>query len=353
MKIEKAELAQKINKLKSIVPKKTVIPALQGILVQDGYLIANNIELTVKAKIEGTDGESFIIPEKAFDLINNLPDGVVEIASKNTGESFYITIKTDKIKNKYQTMDPDEFPMPNAAGDDGEEFAIKAEVLLSSMKRVSYAIQVNGNNQIMGALCLQASGGTLNFVGMDRHMLAWDKTSYDGEFELLIPKETVDKLLTIGITDDVLIRHNNHAATFSTREYEIYTRIVEGKYFKYTSLFKDSPLHTVVVRSELLDAMIRAKMCTDERNPVKFTMKNNELNIVIKDTITDYQETINLQEEMQEELTIGFNAKLVIDTLKAFDCHNIALKLESAKMPMIVEGEDSDFKAMVLPVALS
>lgn len=101
MKIEKAELAQKINKLKSIVPKKTVIPALQDILVQDGYLIANNMELTVKAKIEGTDGESFIIPEKAFDLINNLPDGVVEIASKNTGESFYITIKMDKIKNKY------------------------------------------------------------------------------------------------------------------------------------------------------------------------------------------------------------------------------------------------------------
>lgn len=353
MKIEKAELAQKINKLKSIVPKKTVIPALQGILVQDGYLIANNMELTVKAKIEGIDGESFIIPAKAFDLINNLPDGVVEIASKNTGEGFYITIKMDKIKNKYQTMDPDEFPIPNAAVDGGEEFAIKAELLLASMQRVSYAIPVNGNNRIMGALCLQASGGTLNFVGMDGHMLAWDKTSYDGEFELLISKGTVDKLLTIGITGDVLIRHNNHAATFSTGEYEIYTRIVEGKYFKYTSLFKDSPLHTMVVKSEFLDAMIRAKMCTDERNPVKLTMKNSELNIVIKDTITDYQETINLQEEMPEELTIGFNAKLVIDTLKAFDSHNITIKLESAKMPMIIEGEESDFKAMVLPVALS
>jgi len=36
MKIEKAELAQKIGKLKNVVPKKTTLPVLQGILVRDG-----------------------------------------------------------------------------------------------------------------------------------------------------------------------------------------------------------------------------------------------------------------------------------------------------------------------------
>ena len=79
MKIQKMELAQKLNKIKSVVPKKTTQAVLQGILVKDGYLIANNMEMTVKAKIEGTEGESFIIPERAFDLINNLPDGEMEI----------------------------------------------------------------------------------------------------------------------------------------------------------------------------------------------------------------------------------------------------------------------------------
>ena len=73
MKIQKTDLAQKLNKIKGVVPKKTTMPVLQGILVRDGYLIANNMEMTVKAKIEGTEGESFIIPERAFDLINNLP----------------------------------------------------------------------------------------------------------------------------------------------------------------------------------------------------------------------------------------------------------------------------------------
>lgn len=260
MKIEKSELSQKINKLKQIVPKKTTMPVLKGILVSDGYLIANNMEIAIKAKVEGTNGEYFIIPAKAFDLINNLPDGEVEIAPENKGGTFNITIKADKIKNKYQTMDPSAFPMPNVEGDGDGEFAIKAESLLTSMRRVSYAISSNEINQTMNTLCLQASGKTLNFVGSEGHVLAWDKVDFNGSFELLIPKGTVDRLLDIGIIGEVLIRHNKNSATFSTEEYEIHTRIVDGEYFKYAGMFKDFPMHTVVAKSELLDAMIRAKL---------------------------------------------------------------------------------------------
>ena len=37
MKIDKAELSQKIKKLKNIVPVKTYKTEIQGILVQNGY----------------------------------------------------------------------------------------------------------------------------------------------------------------------------------------------------------------------------------------------------------------------------------------------------------------------------
>lgn len=50
MKIQKTELATKLNQIKGVVPKKTTMPILQGILVKEGYLIANNLEMTVKAK---------------------------------------------------------------------------------------------------------------------------------------------------------------------------------------------------------------------------------------------------------------------------------------------------------------
>ncbi len=349
MKLQKAELAQKLNKIKGVVPKKTTMPVLQGILVMDGYLIANNTEMTVKAKIEGTEGESFIIPERAFDLINNLPDGEMEISATARDT---ITIKADKIKNKYQTLDYTTFPV-TAVQEDGNELTIKAEMLLESMKRVAYAVPAQNCNTIMTAMCLQASGGQLNFVGLDGHVLAWDKVDYEGEFELLIPKNTVDKLKTLGLSGEVQIKHSKTGAVFITDEFEVYTRLIDGEYFKYQRMFTDLPLHTVVSRMGLLDAMTRAKMCTEEMSPVKFELKGNSLNLSIKDSTTDYHETVDLQEEMEESLTIGFNARLVLETLKAFNCDNVGVSFGGPKMPMIVEAEDSDFKTIVLPVAIS
>lgn len=348
MKIQKTDLAQKLNKIKGAVPKKTTMPVLQGILVRDGYLIANNTEMTIKAKIEGTEGESFIIPERAFDLINNLPDGEMEISA---AAGNIITIKADKIKNKYQTLDPAQFPT-TASQDEGSELRIKAEMLLESMKRVSYAVPAQNTNTVMTAMCLQAAGGQLNFAGLDGHVLAWDKIDYDGEFELLIPKNTVDKMKSLGLSGEVQIRHNKTGAVFITEDFEIYTRLIEGEYFKYQTLFKELPLHTVVSRIALLDAMTRAKMCTEERCPVKFEMDGSALSLSIKDNTTDYHETIELQEDIAETLTIGFDARLVLETLKAFDCENVGLSFGGPKMPMIVEAEDSDFKTIVLPVAI-
>lgn len=349
MKIQKTILTAKLNKIKGIVPKKTTMPVLQGILVKEGYLIANNLEMTVKAKLDGTEDECFIIPERAFDLINNLPDGEIEI-SVTANDT--ITIKADKIKNKYQTMDCTTFPV-TAVQEDGNELTINSETLLESMKRVAYAVPAQNSNTVMTCMCFQASGGQLNFVGLDGHVLAWDKVDYEGEFELLIPKNTVDKLKSLGLSGEVKIKHSKTGAAFITDEFEVYTRLIDGEYFQYQRMFTELPLHTVVSRVDLLDAMTRAKMCTEERCPVRFELEGKSLNLSIRDSTTDYHETVDLQEEMTDELTIGFDARLVLETLKAFDCDNVGVSFGGPKIPMIVEAEDSDFKTIVLPVAIN
>ena len=99
--------------------------------------------------------------------------------------------------------------------------------------------------------------------------------------------------------------------------------------------------------------MTRAKMCTEERCPVRFELDGNSLSMSIKDKTTDYHEMVELQEDMAEALTIGFDARLVLETLKAFDCENVGISFGGSKMPMIVEAEDSDFKTIVLPVAIN
>lgn len=349
MKIQKAELAQKIGKLKGIVPKKTMTPILQGILVQNGYLIASNTEMTVKTKLEGIDDECFIIPQKAFDLINNLPDGEIEIAAE---KNEVVTIKAKKIRNKYQTMNPELFPTNKAIEENGAEFAISSEMLFGSMKKILYSIQSQASNRIMTTMCLQAAEGILNFVGTDGHVLAWNKVDYEGEFTLLIPKTTVEKMLSLGINGEISIRNNENSAVFITDDYEIHTQLFTGDYYQYQQMFTGLPLHTSIDRTEFLEAMTRAKVCTDEKTTVRFEFSSMALSISIKDSTTDYRETITLQEPLEQDVVIGFNVNLVIETLKSFDCENIGIQLAGGRQPIIVEAEDSDFRAVVLPVAI-
>ena len=348
MKIQKTVLAQKLNQIKGVVSKNTTMPILQGVLVKDGYLIASNLEMTIRAKIPSANEECFIIPERAFDLINNLPEGMIDISVSSEN---VMVISVDKIKNTYQTMEPTTFPILNIEGE-GSELTLKAEMLLKSIKRVSYAIPTQVSDPRMSSMFMQAKDGQLNFVGLDGHVLAWDKIKYDGEFELLISKSTIEKLKSVLSAGEVKIKYSDSMAIFSMEDFDICTRIVQGKYYPYCDMFKELPIHTFVVRSELLDAMIRAKMCTAEKSPVKFELSGNQLNLSIKDQATDYYEVIELLEDVSENFKIGFDAKLVIETLKAFDCEHVKISLHSSKMPMVIEANDSEFRAMVLPIAL-
>ncbi len=88
------------------------------------------------------------------------------------------------------------------------------------------------------------------------------------------------------------------------------------------------------------------------KEPAVFEMNEDKLNIRIADRLTDYQEEVKLQDPLPEPLKIGFDSKLVLETLKAFTCENIAMNFSGPKMPAVVEAEDSDMKAIVLPVMI-
>lgn len=289
MKVQKYEISRTIDKLKSIVQKNDQFPALGGVLVKDGYLIASNTEMTMQLKLEASKGSYFIIPMKAFDVIKNLPDGEVDIDTE--GENI-VVIKTKAIKNKYQSYPPEDFSFDITENPDAPGVVINGKSLMEAIGHVIYAAADSSSATQMMGVYFEGGENKIKLVALDGHVVAVDSIPTDGtaDMKLIVPKTVAKKLVSMGIIDDVAVTYTKNRAVFKSKEYTIYTRLIEGKYFDYDRFFMAGKMKTYVSRPELVAAMTRAKMCTEEKKPAVFEMNEDQLNIRIADRLTDYQE---------------------------------------------------------------
>ena len=347
MKIRKAELIKKLNMVKNIVPKKTTLPVLQGVVVENGYMIANDMEISASVKLEYEGADGFIIPMKAFDLISSLPDGDIEIEVEGNA----MTIKQKRIKNKCTTYDVANFPKPEKMTEEGHTFSIDSEIFVKAVKRVMFAVAVNEVNVTMTSMCLRAAGGKLNFIGLDGHVIAWDKIVYEGEFELLIPRTALERLTAMGLTGEMTISHTEKMAVFKTEDCTFSTRLVAGKYFEVEKMMGDLPIKVAVDRTDMLDALNRAKMCiVGENIPVRLGFNGGEVEVSTVSALSDYKESVGLLKDIDQELNIAFNSRLLINGLKSFDEKDVELDMATPKIPMYLKSEESEYFVVVLPI---
>lgn len=345
MKVQKYEIARVIDKLKSIVQKNDQFPALGGILVKDGYLIASNSEITMKVKLEASAGSYFIIPMKAFDLIKNLPDGEIDISATDKN---VVMIKIGAIKNKYQSYPPEEFNFDITEDPEADGVELNGKKIMEAIGHVIYAAADGGANTQMTGIYFEGTDSGVSLAALDGHVVAVDSVKAEGakDMKLIVPKATAKKLISMGVIDDVTLTYTKNSAVFKSDEYTIYTRLIEGKYFAYQKMFTEGEINTCASRTALIGAMTRAKMCTEEKQPAVFQIEDDVLNISIRDKLADYQEQVPLQETVCKSIRLGFDSRLVLETLKAFTCDNIALGFTSPRTPMI-GAFISDLGAMV------
>lgn len=232
MKVQKYEIARVIDKLKSIVQKNDQFPALGGILVKDGYLIASNSEITMKVKLEASAGSYFIIPMKAFDLIKNLPDGEIDISATDKN---VVMIKIGAIKNKYQSYPPEEFNFDITEDPEADGVELNGKKIMEAISHVIYAAADGGANTQMTGIYFEGTDSGVSLAALDGHVVAVDSVKAEGakDMKLIVPKATAKKLISMGVIDDVTLTYTKNSAVFKSDEYTIYTRLIEGKYFAY------------------------------------------------------------------------------------------------------------------------
>lgn len=350
MIIEKKEIASKLKVMKSVVPKSSYLID-SGVLVEGKTVNAHNGDMSITASLSTGTDTPFILPPKAIELIENLPNDKIEITP---GEN-RITIAVGKIVNKFQSSSPDGHlkwsdkitgeAVETAAGLEGKE-------LHEALNSILYAAApANDGRSILTGICMECDEGEMNLVACDGYRLSWRKIKHDSPIKMTVPREAIQKLLHMDLSGTVEIIYGESIATFKLPEYTLQTRLLAGEYINYKKLFPKYNNSIIVNRNALAASVSRAMICAESDSPnIDLDIEESTLSVKTKSSIGEYAEELATDSSISSPIRIRFNARFLVDCLKSYACDNLELSFGSPVQPMIVD--DGQLKSMVLPLRL-
>lgn len=357
----KDALSNGINIVSKAVPSKTTMTILECILIDatDGLikLTANDMELGIETKVEGTIHESgkVALDAKLFsEIIRKLPNNDV-------------TITTDEQYNTLITCEKAKFTVQGKGGEDfvylpyiekQKYICLSQFTLKEVIRQTIFAISPNDNNKLMTGELFEVHENELKVVSLDGHRIAIRKIelkeSYD-DVKVIVPGKTlneISKILSGDIAKEVFLFFTNNHIVFEFDDTVVVSRLIEGEYFRINQMLSsDYETKVTINKREFLDCIDRATLLVREndKKPVIIQIDDEMMQLKLSSIIGSMNEEITIT-KTGSDIAIGFNPKLLIDSLRVIDDEMITLYLINPKAPCFIKDEDEKYIYLILPV---
>lgn len=292
--------------------------------------------------------EQFMIPPKAIEMIERLPDGELEL----TGDDKIIHLKAKGVNGKYVTTAVADFPEIPVITGPTQSIKLDGDELQGKISAVVPAILDNPPREVMGGALFDADGNKLNIVSSDGVRLMHATMDYSGEFDMVVPKNALQKLLSVGLSGNVEVTYTANKALFKTDEYTLFTRLLEGDFVDYKAVKPAEKVITEIDRKSIISSLSRAVLCIDDKTPlpIEANFTDLQVNLKIHSPLLEYAETLPLERPVTEPVRIGMNTRFFLETLKAFGEDDVNISLGGSTAPMVLVGDG--LKAVLMPVIL-
>ncbi len=371
-KIAREEFLKGLQKVQGIVDTKGAMPILSNILIKtqpSGIdIFATDLDIGIKgsygAKII-SKGSATVSGRKLHEIVRELPDE--EIHLKSDKENNWINITCKKSTFKIACLPAEEYPAFPAYKEE-KDLCIEIDLLKEMLRKTNFSISTDETRYTLNGVLLESEGKDISMVGTDGHRLACIKKSngFDkkDKVEIIIPKKAQAELLKIleaGDSDQGngkktinISVEKNHAA-FKVDKMILVTRLIDGRFPNYRQVIPEDNNNNVVIDSELfLHALRRVAILADEKSRmVKFGVQKNLMTLV-----SDNSELGEAREEIDVEykgndITIGLNAKYVMDILNVINVEKIVFKLKDADSSCLITPTDNEnYRCIVMPMRI-
>jgi len=341
----------------NIINRKSTLPILGHICIRNGYILATDLETTVRMKL--SSDSNYTIP---LNLLKTILKARPKELDAEVLEESQVAIHYDTRRITFESLDTDEYP----AIPSGRFRAVgqwPKEVIRKLYEQLSYTSTDELKSALTGVYLHQNK--VLTACATDGHVLRWIK-NLDQEavsklkysFQGIIPRKSLQILSRIVKGEVRVAASKSHLRLKLNKDTEIFIRLIEGKYPDYASVIPGKFSGSVKLNRDALQALITDALpfVNRETKLGAFTV-NGDLAVAVEDAERNIQwdSTLPVNAQSGDDITIGLNLTYLEKILKGISADEVLWQYGSPLSAGILTGVNGKFPNeinLIMPIRL-
>ena len=349
-------LQENLNKglsyLSKAIPSNPQLPVLSSVHIQatktNCVISATDLYFGVRVEVSASveDEGTIVVPGKQLkELVSSLPAGKVTL-SYSDGT---LSITSSHSKTKLQCQSADEYPQfPQV---EGKKYDFSTEQLQLIEQYVGFAASTDQARPVLTSILFEATENGVVTVTTDGFRLATYKVSNT------IPESSTKLLLQANALQEVnrivkqveeesisfVVSEELKQVYFSVGDVEMYMRLIEGDYPPYEKIIPSSFTTEVTISSgELEDNIKRALIfARDASNIIKLSITAETATLSASSpSLGNFSGELPGTKSTGEAIEIAFNAKYVLDILKACKSESLWMGMTDSLKPVLCRAPE-------------
>ncbi|MAF65010.1 MAG: DNA polymerase III subunit beta [Planctomycetes bacterium] len=341
---DREKLREGLTIVNLVVPPRSPKPILENICLvatDDALeLVGTDLEVAIRYRIEDVKVSkpgSVVIPARvAVDFIKDLTGETVELKTK--GNTCHIRAGADTCE--LVTAEAEEFPVISHF--DGERpFSIQAGTFGRLVNQTAFAAAREAGRYAMHGVLVEFAEGMMNLIATDGRRLAVSGAPIDIDSDerpsAIVPTKGMNLFCRV-INDpleQVRFQFDENQIGMKTANAEVFARLIDGEFPKYTAVIPKQTKHTVEADAEVLGRKLRlvANVTGAEARAAKLQLKKNELEVsghfAGRGEAHAHMEVVYKGDEAE----IAFNPDFVVAGVKNCERDVVRLEFEDKTSP--------------------
>ncbi|HEY6425163.1 MAG TPA: DNA polymerase III subunit beta [Pseudonocardiaceae bacterium] len=332
------------------LPARPVVPVTAGVVLEvtDGAMIVSGFDFEVLNRIEvpvtdKSPGRVLVSGRLLAEIARALPPKDVRVAV----EGNRLALRCGSARFNLPLLHVEDYPVvPELPATSGR---VQGDLFATAVSQVTAAASRDETLPMLTGVRMEIGAEALTFAATDRYRLAerrvpWTPTGPvpSGTGSVIVPAKTLaDIAKSLGSASEVVLSMGTTADTgflgFSAGGRQTLTRLLDGEFVKFASLWPTEATTTVEVEvSELVAALKRVSLVAQRFAPVRLAFSEGTVQLS-----AEADDESSAEEELEisvtgEALTIGFNAGYLLDGLSGVTTPRASMSFTTPGRPTVI-----------------